>query len=102
MALSVTHVTHNDFSFIKQEGNGLKTGWKLAETSTVISLTHSQTTKLDTSKLKDSADDNSKFDENRGKFFKSVENTVGKGEIALYEQFLIFPHFFQKASTADT
>ena len=30
-----------------------------------------------------------------------VENTVGKGEIARYEQFLIFPHCFQKTCTAD-
>ena len=28
------------------------------------------------------ADDNFKFDENGRKFFKRVENTVGKGEIA--------------------
>ena len=28
---------------------------------------------------------------------KRVENTVGKGEIALYEQFLLFPQCFQKA-----
>ena len=27
---------------------------------------------------------------------KGVENTVGKGEIALYEQFLLFPQCFQK------
>ena len=26
-----------------------------------------------------------------------VENTVGKGEIACYEQFLLFPQSFQKA-----
>ena len=26
-----------------------------------------------------------------------VENTVGKGEIARYEQFLLFQHCFQKA-----
>ena len=31
-----------------------------------------------------------------------VENTVRKGEIARYEQFLLFPQCFQKASTADT
>ena len=30
-------------------------------------------------------------------FFKRVENTVGKGEIARYEQFLLFPLCFQKA-----
>ena len=26
-----------------------------------------------------------------------MENTVGKGEIACYEQFLFFPQYFQKA-----
>ena len=52
---------------------------------------------LDSSKLKDLADDNFKFDENSRKLFKPVENTVGKGEIARYEQFLIFPQCFQKA-----
>ena len=31
------------------------------------------------------------------KLFKPVENTVGKGEIARYEQFLLFPQCFQKA-----
>ena len=30
-------------------------------------------------------------------FSKRVENTVGKGEIAHYEQFLLFPQCFQKA-----
>ena len=39
---------------------------------------------LDRSKLKQSADNNSKFDENSRKFSKWVENTVGKGEIARY------------------
>ena len=28
---------------------------------------------------------------------KQVENTVGKGEIARYEQFLLFPQCFKKA-----
>ena len=53
---------------------------------------------LDWSKLKQSADDNFEFDENTRKFSKRVENTVGKGEIARYEQFLLFPQCFQKAS----
>ena len=48
------------------------------------------------------ADDNFKFDKNGRKFSKRVENTLGKGEIAHYEQFLLFPHCFQKTSTADT
>ena len=46
---------------------------------------------LDSSKLKEFADDNFEFDENGRKFSKRVENTVGKGEIARYEQFLLFP-----------
>ena len=49
------------------------------------------------SKLKQSADNHFKFDENSRKFSKRVENTVGQGEIALYEQFLLFPQCFQKA-----
>ena len=53
---------------------------------------------LDWSKLKQISDDNFEFDVNRRKFFKLVENTVGKGGIARYEQFLLFPLcFFQKA-----
>ena len=52
---------------------------------------------LDKSNLKQSADDSFKFDENSRKFFKRVENTVGKGEIARYEQFLLFPQCFKKA-----
>ena len=52
---------------------------------------------LDRSKLKKFADDNFKFDENSRKFSKRVENTVGKREIAHYEQFLLFPQCFQKA-----
>ena len=51
---------------------------------------------LDWSKLKQSADDNFEFDVNSTKFSKLPENTVGKGEIARYEQFLLFPQCFQK------
>ena len=46
--------------------------------------------------MKDLADDNLKFEESGRKLFKPVENTVGKGEIARYEQFLLFPQCFQK------
>ena len=53
---------------------------------------------LDSSKLKEFADNNFKFDEIGIKLSKLVENTVGKGEIARYEQFLLFPQCFQKAS----
>ena len=51
---------------------------------------------LDWFKLKEFADDNFRFDENCRKLSKWVENTVGKGEIARYEQFLLFPQYFQK------
>ena len=37
------------------------------------------------------------FDENGSKLSKRVENIVGKGEIALCEQFLLFQQCFQKA-----
>ena len=46
--------------------------------------------------------DNFKFGENGRKFSIRVENTVGKGEIACYEQFLLFQQCFQKTCTADT
>ena len=35
-------------------------------------------------------------------FPKRVENTMGKGEIARYEQFLLFPQCFQKTCIIDT
>ena len=54
---------------------------------------------LDSSKLKEFADDNFKFDENGRKLSKRVENTVGKGEIARYEQFLLFPQFVSKGAS---
>ena len=57
---------------------------------------------LDSSKLKDFADDNFIFNRNGRKLSKWVENTEGKGEIACYEQFLLFLQCFQKTCTADT
>ena len=52
---------------------------------------------LDWSKLKQIEDDIFKCDENSRKFSKRVDNTVGKEEIAHYEQFLLFLQCFQKA-----
>ena len=57
---------------------------------------------LDSSKLKKFADNSLKFHGNGIKFSKKVENTVGKGEIARNEQFLLFPQCFQNICTADT
>ena len=48
------------------------------------------------------AGDNFKFDERGRKLVKRAENTVGKGEIARYEQFLLSLQCFQKTCTADT
>ena len=52
--------------------------------------------------LKELADDNFKLDENSRKFSKWAENTVGKGEIARYKQFLLLQWCFQKTCSADT
>ena len=62
----------------------------------------SQTKISDSSKLKEFADDNFKFEEKWQKILQmGTKNTVGKGEIACYEQFLFFPQCFQKTCTAD-
>ena len=51
---------------------------------------------LDSSKLKEVADDNFKFDKNGKKFSPRTENTLRKGEIACYQQqFLVFPVFLK-------
>ena len=65
-------------------------------------LTLSQITNFRFFQTERFADDNFKFDENGRKFSKWVENTVGKGEIAHYEQFLLFPQGFQKTCMTDT
>ena len=45
----------------------------------------------DSCKLEEFADVHFKFDENGRKLSKPLQNTVGKGEIVRYEQFLLFP-----------
>ena len=52
--------------------------------------------------MKEFADINLKFDKHGWKLSKRLENTVGNGEIARDEQFLLFPLGFQKTCTADT
>ena len=52
---------------------------------------------LDSSNLKEFVDDNFKVHYKNGEnLSKRVENTLGRGEIARYEQFLLFPQCFQK------
>ena len=59
-------------------------------------LTLSQTTNLDSSKLKEYADDNFKFDENGRKLSKRVENTVAKGEMLVTSNFSFFHSVFKR------
>ena len=60
-------------------------------------LTHYQTTNFRLFQTERICRRQYQFDENGRKLSKWVENTVGKGEIARYEQFLLFPQCFQKA-----
>ena len=60
---------------------------------------HTISQSLDSSKLKEFADDNFEYDENGGKSSKKVKkkkNSVEKWEIAGYEQILTFPTVFSK------
>ena len=52
--------------------------------------------------MKQFADDKFKLDKNGRKFPERVKNTVGKGEIAHYEQFLIFFHSVFKRLVLQT
>ena len=63
----------------------------LINVSSSMNLIHSQTTNF---RLLQTADDNFGFDKNGREFSKWVENTVGKGEINGYRQFLFFPQCF--------
>ena len=62
-----------------------------------MSLTLSQTTNFRLVQIETVCRRLFKFNENSRKFSKWVENTVSKGEIARYEQFLFFPQRFHKA-----
>ena len=59
----------------------------------LVYLTHYQMTNFRLFQIKKIADDNFKFDEKGRMLSKRVENTVGKGELARYKQFLLFPVF---------
>ena len=75
---------------------------KFSKASFSTSLTLSQTRFFTLPYWKEFADNSFRFDENVRKFSKRVENIVGQGEIAHYEQFLLFPQCFKKVCTADT
>ena len=69
---------------------------------TIYTLTLPKRQILHSSKLKEFADNNFNFDKSGSQLSKGVGNTVGTGEIAHYEEILLFPQFFQKNCTADT
>ena len=52
-----------------------------------MTLTLSQTTNFRLPNQKEYVDENSKFDENGRKFFRRVENTVGKGKLLIMSNF---------------
>ena len=57
-------------------------------------------TKFRLSQTKESAENNFRLDETGRKFSKWVRDTTEVGEIAHYEQFLLFQLCFQKTCTA--
>ena len=61
-----------------------------------VSYTFSKRHILDSSKLKEFAEDNFKFDKNGWQFYKLVEKAVVKEEIARYDLFLLFQQCFLK------
>ena len=81
----------------KSSPKGEKTVWKNKKLDMYCSYPITRRQILDSSKLNKFADDNFKHDENGRKLSKRIEDTVGKEEIAHYEEFLLFPQCFQKA-----
>ena len=71
-------------------------------TPVVVSLTLSQMASFRLFQTKRGCRQQFQIDENGRKFSTRVENTMGKGEIARYEQFLLFPQCFQKTIAAGT
>ena len=74
----------------------------LKEYCRVYLLTLSQTTNFRLFHTERVLQTTLELDENNRKFSERVENTLGKGEIARYEQFLLFLKCFQKTYTPDT
>ena len=64
-------------------------------------LTLFQQQSSDSSKLIEFLEDNFRFDDDGGKSFIRVEISVGKKEMACYEQYLLFAQSFPKIYTAD-
>ena len=90
MATSIFSLFHNVCHTMKQM---LSIRWRLKFCSL---LTFSQRANFRIFQTEGLCRQQFKFDENGEKFFKQVENTVGIGEIARFEQFLLFPQCFHK------
>ena len=88
-------------SFEEKKGKHFWIFEDIGKTGDKCFLTLSQTTNFRFFQSERFVDDNFKFDENGRKFSNRVENTVGKGEIAHYEQLLLFLQCFQKTCTSD-
>ena len=67
----------------------------------VMTLTLFQTTNFRLFQTKRVCRRHFEFDENCAKFSKRIENTVRKGEIPRYKQFLLFSQCFQKTCFAN-
>ena len=81
--LQLSNTVHNCHLNFSQNtpcllARGGKKNLKISHILTKKFLTFTKRQILDSSKLKEFADDNFKFDENGRKFLKPVENTVGK------------------------
>ena len=111
LVTSIFSFPHNVFYSIKDinyhldkvkflsPGNGLK-GFFFRVANTWVGLNPFPNDKIsDVTKLKAFADDKLKIREKVISLFDRVENTVGKGENAGYQHFLLFPQCFQKPSS---
>ena len=85
---SIFSISHNVFKRLIYQGR-LKSGL------CGKGLTHFQTTNFRLFQIERVC--RLQFDENSRKLSKRVENTVGRGEIARYEPFLLSPQCFQKS-----
>ena len=85
---------------VKNQDFGVQSQCKVSERMKgfeASNLTHYQTTNFRLFQTESLQTTISNLTKNERKLSKRVENTVGKGEIARYEQFLLFPQCFQKA-----
>ena len=80
-----------DLFLILLSGNGLKTGLNPLPNDKFWIIPYSKSLQMIILNLMKMAESSTKW-----------KKTLEKGEIARYEQFLLFPQFFQKTCTADT